>query len=72
MRSSCSYGLLGEALTAQAAPDEAVELQSGDGLLRISLAPLSRETRAEVVTDAGVFSGRDHLIRITRVQENTA
>ena len=60
-------GLLGEALTAQTAPDEAVELQSSDGLLRISLAPLGSQTRAEMVTETGVFGGRDHLIRITRV-----
>ena len=61
--------LLGEALTVQASPDEAVELQSGDGLLRISLAPLGTETRAEVATEAGVFAGRDHLITITRAHD---
>ena len=60
--------LLGEALTVQSAPDESVELQSGDGLLRISLAPLGIETCAEVVTQAGVFAGRDHLITISRVE----
>ena len=60
--------LLGEALTAQTAPDEAVELQSGDGLLRISLAPLGPETRALVVTEAGEFAGRDHRITITPVE----
>ena len=63
--------LLGEALTAQSSPDDAVELRSGDGLLRISLSPLGSETRAQVATPAGVFAGRDHLITITRV-ENTA
>ncbi|UUZ66078.1 TIGR02677 family protein [Polaromonas sp. P1-6] len=61
--------LLGEALTVQASPDEAVELQSGDGLLRISLSLLGTETRAEVATEAGVFAGRDHLITITRAQD---
>ena len=60
--------LLSEALTVQSAPDEAVELQSSDGLLRISLAPLGAETHAEVATEAGVFAGRDHLISISRVE----
>lgn len=61
--------LLGEALTAQPTPDDSIEVQSGDGLLRIALAPLGAETRAEVATDTGLFAGRDHLITITRVQE---
>lgn len=60
--------LLGEALTAQPTPDDAVEVQSGDGLLRIGLTPLGAETRAEISTAAGVFAGRDHLITITRVE----
>ncbi|MDB5869716.1 MAG: hypothetical protein JWP96_2048 [Polaromonas sp.] len=59
--------LLGEALTVQARPDETVELQSGDGLLRIRLMPLGADSHAEVVTPAGVFAGRDHLITITRI-----
>jgi uncharacterized protein (TIGR02677 family) len=59
--------LLGEALTQQVAPDEAVELQSGDGLLHIQLTPLGPETRAEVHTPGGVFAGRDHLITISRI-----
>ena len=60
-------GLLGEALTAQRNPDDAVDLQSGDGLLRIALQPLAAGTRAEITTPAGVFAGRDHLITITRI-----
>lgn len=60
-------GLLGEALTAQTGPDDAVELHSSDGLLCISLEPLGRETRARIVTAAGIFSGRDHLISISRI-----
>jgi len=59
-------GLLGEALTAQTSPDAPVELHSGDGLLRIALTPLDKDTRAEIQTAAGVLSGRDHLITITR------
>lgn len=60
-------GLLGEALTVQTGPDDAVELQSSDGLLCISLEPLGADTRARVVTPAGIFSGRDHLISISRI-----
>ena len=60
-------GLLGEALTAQRDPDDAVDLHSGDGLLRIALQPLAAATRAAITTPSGVFSGRDHLITITRV-----
>ncbi len=60
-------GLLGEALTAQRDPDDAVDLHSGDGLLRIALQPLDAATRAAITTPSGVFSGRDHLITITRV-----
>jgi len=61
--------LLGEALAAQAGPDEAVELQSGDGLLRIRLQPLDAGSRAEIETPAGIFAGRDHQITITRLDE---
>lgn len=59
-------GLLGEALTAQTSPDAAVELDSGDGLLRIRLEPLAADSRAEIRTANGVFAGRDHLLTITR------
>lgn len=60
--------ILGEALTAQSTPEDVVERQTGDGLLRIRLEPMAAHTRAEVVTDAGVFSGRDHRITITAMQ----
>jgi uncharacterized protein (TIGR02677 family) len=60
-------GLLGEALTAQRDPDDAVDLHSSDGLLRIALQPLATATRAEITTPTGVFAGRDHLITITRI-----
>lgn len=59
--------LLGEALMAQATPDETVELQSGDGLLRIHLQPLDARSHAEIATPAGTFAGRDHQITITRL-----
>lgn len=61
-------GLLGEALAAQPSPDASVELQSGDGLLRVVLEPLAADTHAEIETPAGVFGGRDHLITITRTE----
>jgi uncharacterized protein (TIGR02677 family) len=58
-------GLLGEALTEQAGPENAVERQTGDGLLHISLMPLAADSRAEINTPYGIFAGRDHLITIT-------
>jgi uncharacterized protein (TIGR02677 family) len=61
--------LLGEALTAQASPDAPVRVQSGDGLLHIELQPLADGTRAEILTPAGVFGGRDHLVTITRMED---
>jgi len=60
--------LLGEALTGQSSPEDVVERQTGDGLLRIRLEPLGAHTRAEIVTDAGIFAGRDHRITITATQ----
>jgi uncharacterized protein (TIGR02677 family) len=57
--------LLGEALAEQAGPDTAVERQTGDGLLRIRLEPLGVDSRAEIHTPKGIFSGRDHLLTIT-------
>ncbi|MGY4568339.1 hypothetical protein ACVWY5_001409 [Bradyrhizobium sp. USDA 3256] len=43
--------------------------QTGDGLLHIELTPLAAETRAEISTPHGIFSGRDHLITITPTQD---
>lgn len=63
--------LLGEALTAQSKPDATVELQSGDGLLRITLKPLGIESRADISTSTGVFAGRDHDVTITRIERVT-
>lgn len=57
--------LLGEALSAQSSPEDVIERQTGDGLLRIRLEPMAAHTRAEIRTDAGVFAGRDHRITIT-------
>lgn len=61
--------LLGEALTAQMSPDAPVEAQSGDGLLHIRLQPLASGTQAMITTPAGVFSGRDHTVTITRMED---
>jgi uncharacterized protein (TIGR02677 family) len=57
--------LLGEALPAQANPDEAVERQTADGLLRVRLEPLDAESNAVIPTETGVFAGRDHLLTVT-------
>jgi uncharacterized protein (TIGR02677 family) len=63
-------GLLGEALAEQENPDKAVERQTGDGLMRIRLEPLARDSRAELRTPAGTFSGRDHVLTIRATQES--
>lgn len=60
--------LLGEALADQNHPEQAVERRTGDGLLQIHLEPLAADTHASIQTPAGVFSGRDHLLTISRVQ----
>lgn len=57
--------LLGEALVAQRGPDEAVECDSADGLLRIRLEPLADGSHARIHTALGIFSGRDHLMTVT-------
>ena len=64
-------GVLGEALAEQADPAQVVERQSGDGLFYIRLEPLAADSRAEIRTSAGVFSGRDHLLTIRPTQERT-
>ncbi|MGD9945376.1 MAG: TIGR02677 family protein [Burkholderiaceae bacterium] len=61
--------LLGEALAAQVSPTVPVEQLSSDGLLRIRLEPLAADSRAEIRTPAGILSGRDHLLTITRADE---
>lgn len=50
-------------------PDVPVETQSGDGLLHIRLQPLTGSPRAMITTPAGVFSGRDHTVIITRMED---
>jgi uncharacterized protein (TIGR02677 family) len=59
--------LLGEALATQRHPDQPVERPTGDGTLLVHLTPLAAHTRAEITTDLGTFSGRDHLLRISRI-----
>jgi uncharacterized protein (TIGR02677 family) len=58
--------LLGEALAAQTNPDEPVERQTGDGTLLVRLVPLDPASHAELETELGRFSGRDHHILIRR------
>ena len=60
--------LLGEALAEQACPDQIVERQTGDGLLQVRMEPLGAATEARIVTPAGVFAGRDHLVTIAFTQ----
>ena len=61
--------LLGEALAEQANPDQAVERQTGDGLLSIRMEPLDASSRAHIHTPSGTFSGRDHWLTIALTQE---
>lgn len=63
--------LLGETLPAQANPDEPVERQTGDGLLHVRLEPLGPDSNAQVMTDTGVFAGRDHLLTVTSTEART-
>ncbi len=64
-------GLLGEALAEQQSPDQTIERQTGDGLLHILLTPMTRDSRAQLRTPAGMFSGRDHVLTIRSTQEGT-
>jgi len=45
-----------------------VERLTGDGLLHVRLEPLGAESHAEIRTDSGMFSGRDHLLTITTME----
>ena len=58
--------LLGEALASQTDPDQPVERLTGDGTLLVRLVPLAVHSKAEITTDLGTFSGRDHLLLIRR------
>lgn len=60
--------LVGEALAAQRTPDSTVERESSDGVLRLRLEPLAPGTRARLVTELGVFSGRDHRLTVWQSQ----
>jgi uncharacterized protein (TIGR02677 family) len=60
--------LLGETLPAQTHPDGAVERQTGDGLLRVRLEPLGADSTAEILTETGLFAGRDHLLTVTSME----
>ncbi|MCY1220634.1 hypothetical protein D9M68_359840 [compost metagenome] len=62
--------LLGEALAEQAHPDQIVERQTGDGLLNIRMEPLDPASQARIVTPAGTFAGRDHLVTIASTHES--
>jgi len=56
--------LLGEALSTQIEPLEAVEATSSDGSLRITLEPVGDEAIATIRTSCGLFTGPDHFIVI--------
>jgi len=64
--------LLGETLPAQTNPNETVERQTGDGLLRVRLQPLDADSNAEISTETGLFAGRDHLLTVTPTDARSA
>ncbi|MNR56424.1 hypothetical protein D3C85_1770000 [compost metagenome] len=64
-------GLLGEALADQHNPNSPVERQTGDGLLHIRLEPLAEDSRAQICTSVGIFSGRDHLLTIRLTEDRS-
>ena len=63
--------LLGDALAASPGDDSPVTTTTGDGSLRITLAPLGPETTATLRTDAGTLSGRDYRLEIVDLEEAT-
>lgn len=62
--------LLGDALAASPGDDTPVTTTTGDGSLRITLAPLGPETTATLRTDAGMLSGRDYRLEIIDLEED--
>lgn len=60
--------ILGEAIAAQGTPEETIERETSDGLLRIRLEPLAKDTHAEIRTEIGIFSGRDHILTVTKTE----
>jgi uncharacterized protein (TIGR02677 family) len=64
--------LLGQALAAKVRDDETVEAVSGDGALRITLAPTGDDGIAVIRTSRGEFRGPDHFITISAEVENGA
>ncbi|QTF91280.1 TIGR02677 family protein [Halomonas sp. BM-2019] len=63
--------LLGDALAASAGDDRPVTTTTGDGSLRITLAPLGPETTATLRTATGALSGRDYRLEIVDLEEDT-
>jgi uncharacterized protein (TIGR02677 family) len=61
---SLFLALLGEALSARHPEECETRTTTGDGSLEILLAPISDGRPVEVRTDAGVFRGLDHVLRI--------
>lgn len=57
--------LLGEALAAASSSEEKISTVTSDGGIAIEMTPLGADTRASIPTPDGVFSGRDHIVRIT-------
>jgi uncharacterized protein (TIGR02677 family) len=57
--------LLGETLAAQTDETSPIERLTMDGTLRVRLEPLEAASHAEIDTELGRFSGRDHRLTIS-------
>ena len=56
--------LLGEALSSARHPDETIDIETRDGTIALRLEPLEADSRAEIHSPDGVFTGRDYLVCI--------
>lgn len=56
--------LLSECLRSKVQASDIVEANSSDGSLRMVMTPVNPRTMFHITTEAGIFSGDDHIIRI--------
>src|SRR5262249_28422620 len=61
--------LVGEAVSSEGSPGDAVEIASGNGSFRVKLEPTGDGREAFITTPDGILSGPDHWISIERNTE---
>lgn len=61
--------LLGEVLATSRGDEQTLHTITGDGGLSLELTPLDAAAQARIETPDGHFCGRDHLLRITDVEQ---